>query len=94
MWCNLAAAASIPRSIHQQEMMVMSRDANRSVNQCPRLGIPLRGIGIWKSSSSNESLNAVGPWPRVMLLRIFCIRRWRCVGRSYCRTSRCTWTAL
>ena len=54
--------------------MVMSLGANLSVNHWLRLGIPLRGSGMWKSSSSNESLKGVGPWPLVMLRSIFCIR--------------------
>ena len=65
----------MPRSIHQQAIMVMSLDANLSENQFPCLGRPLRGSGMWNSSSSKESLNGVGPWPLVMLLKIFCSRR-------------------
>ena len=33
MCWSLTAAASIPRSIHQQAMMVMSLDAKRSLNR-------------------------------------------------------------
>ena len=72
---SLAAAASIPRSIHQQAMRVMSRAAKVSVNQWPDLAIP--GVlvsGMLKSSISKESLKGVGPCPRVILLRIFCMR--------------------
>ena len=92
---SLAAAASMPRSIHQQAMMVMSLAAKVSVNQCPGLVTPgVRDNGIWKSSSSKESLNGVGPCPRLILRRIFCIRLWRCGGRSCSRVSRCTCAAL
>ena len=53
-----------------------------------------RDSGMWKSSNSKESLNGVGPCPRLMLRKIFCIRLWRCGGRSCSRVSRCTCAAL
>ena len=90
-----AAAASIPLSIHQHAIKVMSRAANRSLNQSPlRVISSRRWRGTWKSSSSKASLKGVGPWPRLMLRRIFCIKRWRSGGMSCPRVSRCTWAAL
>ena len=71
-----AAADSIPRSIHQHAIIVMSRAAKRSLNQWPvRVMSSRRWSGTWKSSSSKASLNGVGPWPRLILRRIFCIKR-------------------
>ena len=56
---SLAAAASMPRSVHHA-MMVMSRAEKVSVNQWPGLMAPgVRTIGTWKSSSSKESLNVL-----------------------------------
>ena len=55
-----AAAASIPLSIHQHAIKVMSRAANRSLNQSPlRVISSRRWRGTWKSSSSKASLKGV-----------------------------------
>ena len=76
-----AAAASIPLSIHQHAIRVMSRAAKRSLNQSPlRMMSSRRWSGTWKSSSSKASLKGVGPWPRLMLRRIFC----KGVGQEGC----------
>ena len=91
----LETGSGLDVSQHPPAIKVMSRAANRSLNQSPlRVISSRRWRGTWKSSSSKASLNGVGPWPRLVLRRIFCINRCRSVGISCPRVSRCTCAAL